>query len=426
MNANALARGPEIGRSSERLRDDERLAVEEDRFLPDGRIDEGMDVEVADGVLYGFDGFDVFGDPIHPIGDVKGYVVPFCERPGVAFVSVEKEHHAGDVAELLESLVDAVGVDRVDDPDSILAPERVGCPLHRLRRVSEPADPIVEAVDFLEGGRSTVGTCHTLSEGSHPHKGRTPTFPRTTVMSIGSTLLSMLGACRWLALEVEAIDPVAEFYRTHFDLETVRTDEREHVLNAGGESSLILRRPTGVPRGGLHTHYAFACPEDTYDGWYERLDGIFDLVEVDFGSMRSLYLDDPEGNCVEIASATPPVGDGDSTLTGIFEVVFEVESLPDAEAFYVDLGFDVVDRGEGRQRTRLTNGPFDVELWEPHLGLADARGGVHVDVGIVADDPERAADMVAARSMRRDRVDDGVRIRDPDGHYLTLVESGDG
>ncbi|MFQ3318833.1 MAG: hypothetical protein ACI80F_000889, partial [Natronomonas sp.] len=64
----------------------------------------------------------------------------------------------------------------------------------------------------------------------------------------------------------------------------------------------------------------------------------------------------------------------------------------------------------------------DIELWEPHLGLADARGGVHVDVGFEAKNPERAADSVAARVTSRETLDEGVRIRDPDGHYLTLLE----
>ncbi|MFW5964399.1 MAG: fosmidomycin resistance protein, partial [Natronomonas sp.] len=71
--------------------------------------------------------------------------------------------------------------------------------------------------------------------------------------------------------------------------------------------------------------------------------------------------------------------------------------------------------------TRLTTGPFDIELWEPHLGLADARGGVHVEVGVDSQDPERVADSVAARVTKRESIDGGVRIRDPDGHYLTFL-----
>ena len=234
----------------------------------------------------------------------------------------------------------------------------------------------------------------------------------------------MPGVCRWLALEVKYLDPLVEFYREHLDVPVARATDREVALDVGAGSELVLRRPDGVPRGGLHTHYAFACPADAYDAWWDELEDDFDLQEVDFGGMNSLYFYDPEGNCVEIGSAADARGDDDPTLEGVFEVVFEVEDLPAAESFYTDLGFEVVNRGDERKRTRLTTGPFDVELWEPHLGLADARGGVHVDVGFEVDDPDAVADAVADRVTRRESVDEGVRVRDPDGHYLTLVGSG--
>ena len=230
----------------------------------------------------------------------------------------------------------------------------------------------------------------------------------------------MLESCRWLALEVKYLDPLAEFYREHLEAPILREDDRECAFDVGG-SELVLRRPNGVPRGGLHTHYAFACPDDAYDAWYDRLEKSFDLEEVEFGSMRSLYFYDPEGNCVEIASAAEATGADEPALSGIFEIVFEVEDLPAAESFYTDLGFEVVNRGERRRRTRLTAGDFDVELWEPHLGLADARGGVHVDAGFGADDPAAAAAAVSDRTTKRETVEGGVRIRDPDGHYLTLL-----
>ena len=231
----------------------------------------------------------------------------------------------------------------------------------------------------------------------------------------------MPGPCRWLALEVKYTDPVAEFYRRHLDVEATRETDREVALDVGGDSELRLRRPDGVPRGGLHTHYALSCPADAYDDWWARLEDDFDLQEVEFGAMTSLYFYDPEGNCVEIASAADERGADSPTLEGIFEVVFEVEDLSAAEDFYTDLGFEVLNRGSERKRTRLTAGPFDVELWEPHLGLADARGGVHVDVGFEVEDPSAAADAVADRATRREAVPEGVRLRDPDGHYLTLV-----
>ena len=245
----------------------------------------------------------------------------------------------------------------------------------------------------------------------------------------------MLGDCKWLTLEVKYLDPVVEFYRDRLELEPVTRSDREVAFPIGSDgdidrsrkengSELRLRRPTGVPRGGLHTHYAFACPRDAYDDWYGRLDDVLELQEVDFGSMRSLYADDPEGNCVEIAGADPPSGAGEPELTRIFEVVLEVEDLSAAEAFYVDLGFDVVDRGSNRRRTRLSTGSFDLELWEPHLGLADARGGVHVDLGLEAADPDRVADAVSDRVTKRERVEEGIRIRDWDGQYITIVDTG--
>lgn len=231
----------------------------------------------------------------------------------------------------------------------------------------------------------------------------------------------MLGSCLWLALEVKSLDRVGSFYREQLSIPIVSETDREVSLDVGGGSELRLRRPDGVPRGGLHTHYALSCPADVYDAWWERLGETFDLREVDFGSMRSLYFYDPEGNCVEIGGRDDPRGTEEPTVSGIFEVVFEVESLPDAERFYTDLGFDIVDRGENRRRTRLTTGPFDIELWEPHLGLADARGGVHADIGIEAEAPEAVADAVDGRATKREPLENGLRIRDPDGHYLTLI-----
>ncbi len=232
----------------------------------------------------------------------------------------------------------------------------------------------------------------------------------------------MLDACRWLALEVKDIDRVSSFYETHLSVPVASSSDRERALDVGGNSELRLRRPDGVPRGGLHTHYALSCPADAYDLWWDRLGETFDLQEVEFGSMRSLYFYDPVGNCVEIGDTDDVRGVDEPMLTRIFEVVFEVESLSDAERFYTDLGFDIVDRGENRRRTRLTTGPFDIELWEPHLGLADARGGAHVDVGIGCPNPTAAADAVSDLLTKYEELADGVRIRDPDGHYLTLLE----
>lgn len=264
----------------------------------------------------------------------------------------------------------------------------------------------------------------------------------------------MVGTLQWLALEVKYLDRAQSFYEAFLDLDVREESDQETVL-AAGNSSLVLREPGAVPRGGLHTHYAFSIPHDEYDQWYARLDDRFDLIEHTFGEQKSLYFYDMAGNCVELGQSDV---DGPG-IDGIFEVVLEVESLPVAHEFYEALGFETVDVGNERSRVRLSSGTFDIELWEPQLGLADARGGVHVDIGIEVDLSNLLTEPVASTSVvETDRsetdtdpassntggeteisnhfpeaiqrsalgievLDAGYRFRDPDGHYVTLVET---
>ena len=227
----------------------------------------------------------------------------------------------------------------------------------------------------------------------------------------------MLTRLTHLALESKDLDAARAFYEDRFGLASARETDDEAVLPVG-ETELHLRRPTGVPRGGLHTHFAFSAAPGTLPAWRERLADL-DPETVDFGGFRSLYVYDPDGNCVEVGiEATEERGDP-AAPTGIFEVVLEVADLDAAEATYTALGFEPVDRGESRRRVRL-RGPMDLELWEPQLGLADARGGVHVDLGFETADPDAAAEAVAAWTTAREAVDGGVRVRDGDGHWVTF------
>ena len=226
----------------------------------------------------------------------------------------------------------------------------------------------------------------------------------------------MLSALTQLALEVKYLDRARDFYAEYFDLDPVEATESEVVFEVG-ETRLVLRHPDGVPRGGLHVHYAFATGADAYETWEARLSAL-PTVAFDFGGSRSLYVDDPDDHCVEVGTVADASAGDD--LVGIFEVVLEVEDLPSAVERYRSLGFEVVDRGDDRRRVRL-RGPMDLELWEPQLGIADARGGVHVDLGFVADDPAAAARAVAP-DAEPERVGGGVRVREADGHVLTFVE----
>jgi len=255
----------------------------------------------------------------------------------------------------------------------------------------------------------------------------------------------MLGELAWLALEAKYLDRTRAFYEAFLDL-AVREERDGEVALAAGDADLVLRAPGGVPRGGIHTHYALSIPAAEYDQWYDRLDDRFDLVEHTFGDSTSLYFYDPDGNCVELGQSSV---DGPG-IDGIFEVVLEVESLDRAVPFYEAIGFETVDRGKERTRVRMTTGSLALELWEPHLGIADARGGLHVDVGFEAEDPAAAAEAVRADACAVERVSTGtdpsasldasedsdadeapmrgearraaeaVRVRDPAGHYLTL------
>ncbi|GAA0673888.1 VOC family protein [Natronoarchaeum mannanilyticum] len=225
----------------------------------------------------------------------------------------------------------------------------------------------------------------------------------------------MLAVLEHLALEAKALDPMRAFYGDELDLDVVDEFDRE-LSFAAGETTLVVRRPDGVPRGGLHTHFAFSIPADEYGDWWDRLSAERALEEHTFGSASSLYCYDPAGNCVELGQSDV-AGPG---IDGVFEVVLEVEDLDRALPFYEALGFSVVDRGAQRRRVRLS-GPMDLELWEPHLGLADARGGVHVDLGFAAPDVDAAVEAIRERACRVERDGERAAVRDPDGHYLTIA-----
>ncbi|QLG63426.1 VOC family protein [Halorarum salinum] len=235
-----------------------------------------------------------------------------------------------------------------------------------------------------------------------------------------------------LALEVCDLDRAARFYADRLGLTPGRRNGTELAFDVGG-TDLVCRRPDSVPRGGLHVHFAFETPGSEYDAWRARFP---DAEEVEFGSFRSVYPFDEDGHCAEIGG----LADGGEGIVGVFEVVLEVANVDAAERSYRALGFEPVDRGVERRRVRLRGPaapdvegddatgdgprPFDLELWEPQLGLAGARGGVHVDLGIRVADPAAAAerafgDLPSVRTLERE--DGRVELYDPDGHHLVLI-----
>ena len=221
----------------------------------------------------------------------------------------------------------------------------------------------------------------------------------------------------WLCLESKYLEESRKFYSNVLDLD-IEEETPDTVSFEAGDCTLRLKQPSGVPRGGVHTHYAFSTAEDEYGDWLERVEEVLDFspVEHDFGNSRSMYFYDPDRHCVEI-DGVDREGDG---ITGIFEVVLEVEDLEDAVEFYEALGGSVIDDSEGGKRVRLSFGGFDLELWEPRLGIADGQGGLHVDFGVSTEGMEPDFDYLRGNNSKTEEVDEGVRYRDRDGHYVTL------
>ena len=110
-----------------------------------------------------------------------------------------------------------------------------------------------------------------------------------------------------LVLEVVDLEVSERFYSDVLGLPVVdRWPDREAVWLMVGERTRIgLWRPqVGLAggRGGLHVHYAMHIEEADYDAAVERLRSKGQEVEeIAFdGAGRAAYVDDPDGNVVEL------------------------------------------------------------------------------------------------------------------------------
>jgi catechol 2,3-dioxygenase len=117
-----------------------------------------------------------------------------------------------------------------------------------------------------------------------------------------------------LVLEVRDLDSSVGFYRDLLGMrEVVRWGaERPAVwLELGRHQVLGLWPPSsGGPdvaihssRGGAHVHFAVFVTPGTLGAWNQRLQAARLAVEgpVEFGHGSSLFVDDPDGNVVELA-----------------------------------------------------------------------------------------------------------------------------
>jgi ubiquinone/menaquinone biosynthesis C-methylase UbiE/catechol 2,3-dioxygenase-like lactoylglutathione lyase family enzyme len=110
-----------------------------------------------------------------------------------------------------------------------------------------------------------------------------------------------------LVLEVVDLEAAERFYAEVLGLPVVeRWAHRDAVwVMAGDRTRIGLWRPqVGVAggRGGEHVHFALQVAEEAFDAAVERLRaaGLDPFVQDRRRDSRSVYVDDPDGNCVEL------------------------------------------------------------------------------------------------------------------------------
>ncbi len=109
-----------------------------------------------------------------------------------------------------------------------------------------------------------------------------------------------------LTLEVRDREGMERFYVRALDLEVLAREDDRTWLAAGDHARLGLWLPGEKEfgdEGGRHVHFAFSAAPGRLDDLVARLErlGIGHRGPVDHdGGDRSLYVEDPEGNVVEV------------------------------------------------------------------------------------------------------------------------------
>jgi len=113
------------------------------------------------------------------------------------------------------------------------------------------------------------------------------------------------GICE-LTLEARDLKLLETFYSEAFGLPVISRDDDRIWLAAGRHARLGLWTPGEKEfgdEGGRHVHYAFSAAPGRLDELQERLEGHGASVRGPVehpGGDRSIYVEDPEGNVVEV------------------------------------------------------------------------------------------------------------------------------
>jgi catechol 2,3-dioxygenase-like lactoylglutathione lyase family enzyme len=117
-------------------------------------------------------------------------------------------------------------------------------------------------------------------------------------------------------------------------------------------------------------------------------------------------------------------------VTGVSELVLEVQDLEASEAFYAGLlGLPVVERWEQREAIWvMAGGRTRIGLWRPQVGLAGGQGGAHVHFAmhIAEADYDAVVARLRAEGAPVEEISFGTThgraayLTDPDGHVVEL------
>ena len=117
-----------------------------------------------------------------------------------------------------------------------------------------------------------------------------------------------------LVIEVADLDVSTRFYDEIIGLRIVQRwgEDRPAVWFDMGDTTALglwtAKAAIGAlanGRGGAHVHFALRIPHGTIDTVQQRLEGYgYDVFRFEFDDgNRSLYIDDPDGNCLELMDA---------------------------------------------------------------------------------------------------------------------------
>lgn len=117
-------------------------------------------------------------------------------------------------------------------------------------------------------------------------------------------------------------------------------------------------------------------------------------------------------------------------VTGVSELVLEVQDLEVSEAFYAGLlGLPVVERWPGREAIWVMAGDRTrIGLWRPQVGLAGGRGGAHVHFAMQISEADYDAAVARLRADGADVCEHtfgpdhgrAAYVTDPDDHVVEL------